>query len=93
MMPLFTRVVFLVVVITLIRRAASAPFSTTDLINLFGNPVKDIKEFFFKPKVNTFNTIHSELERPKMIEVPKKGARKCKTGLVRDIYGVCRDPW
>lgn len=90
MIPLFTRVVILVVVINLMHRAASAPFSTTDLINLFGNPVKDIKEFFFKPKVNE---THSGLHRPKMIEVPKKVARKCKTGLVRDMYGVCRDPW
>lgn len=87
----FTRVVFLVIVITLVRRVASAPFSTTDLINLFGNPIKDIKEFFFK---NKLNETHSGLNRPTMIEVPKKGVkRECKTGLVRDIYGVCRDPW
>lgn len=87
---MFTRVVFLAIVITLVRRAASAPFSTADLMNLFGNPIKDIKEFFFKPIVNE---TYSGLDRPKMIEVPKKGPRKCKTGLVRDIYGVCRDPW
>lgn len=90
MAPLFTRVVVLVVVITLVRRVAPAPFSTTDLITLFGNPIKDIKEFFFKPKVNETDF---GLESPKMIEVPKKTTRKCKTGLVRDIYGVCRDPW
>lgn len=87
---LIKRIVFLVVVISLVRRVATAPFSTTDLLNLFGNPIKDIKQFFFKPKVNE---THSGLHRPKMIEVPKKGVRKCKTGLVRDIYGVCRDPW
>lgn len=73
------------------------------LIDLFGNPIKDLQDTFENIKISLTKIPNTRKEdKPKktdednadtqMIEVPVN-AEKCRRGSVKDISGVCRTPW
>ncbi|CAB3236234.1 unnamed protein product [Arctia plantaginis] len=63
------------------------------IIDLFGNPVKDIKETYENLKKNILLQDEEDITTVKasMIEVPLNTER-CTGNTVKDINGVCRQP-
>lgn len=98
-----SRVVVYSILVNLLLQAAAAPFSTQDILNIFGNPVEDIKNTVFNElrtqelKMRTEKPIRKEDEADtKMIEVPpntESGRRRCTGGAQKDTNGVCRHPF
>lgn len=64
------------------------------IIDLFGNPIKDIKDTYKNLKKNLLleDDEPRTTIRASMIEVPLNTER-CTGNTVKDINGVCRQPW
>lgn len=84
--------------------AASTSFSGQFILDIFGNPIKDLKKAFIKSEeIPKTSSLREDLSRnkdkpldpqEKMIEVPRNIERpKCEVGRYVDANGVCRQPW
>lgn len=93
MTSVWARFIVISLTIHIISCAVSVPPGQL-IIDLFGNPIKDIKETYENLKKN----ILLEDDEPRttikasMIEVPLNTER-CTGDEVKDINGVCRQPW
>lgn len=93
-----TRFIALSLLVNLLVCAASSSFSGQFILDIFGNPVKDLRNTFIKTKETP--TANSVLDKSteggksdtKMIDVPPNTER-CDRGTVMDVNGVCRQPW
>lgn len=79
-----------IIFINLLLQTLALPLSNDDLMNVFGNPIKDFINFLSKHKVKDTN--EGLTDSPTMIDVPAN-VEKCPVGTFRDAYGVCREPW
>ncbi|KAI5632768.1 hypothetical protein NE865_14529 [Phthorimaea operculella] len=93
-MTLFVNhVVVILTVLNVLVFVNSSPFSTRDVLNIFGNPVKDLVNNFSK-EVGKNKTRGEDNPVESMINVPENTEnRECKAPHVKDMYGVCREPW
>ena len=98
-----TRLIVFSLLTCFLVTAACTSFTGQFIIDLFGNPIKDLKNTFMKqennPKTSSvredlYNTKGEGRTGGKMIEVPLNVERpKCENGLHVDMSGVCREPW
>ncbi|PZC82014.1 hypothetical protein B5X24_HaOG211570 [Helicoverpa armigera] len=99
MTSLSTRLIVFSLVINFLVCDASSSFSGKFLLEIFGNPIKDLENTFLKPKEEPrTSSVREEISheggdnpQTKMIDVPLNTER-CRAGLVMDINGVCRQP-
>lgn len=105
MISVFRRVVVLSVVLSLFICVSGAPISIQDILQIFGNPVRDFKNSFAQPSL--YNSTKSETiantttkkdedgpsDDTSMIEVPPNTAGCQEQGTYLDKSGVCRRPW
>lgn len=96
-----SRVVVFSIVVHLLLQTTAAPFSTQDILEIFGNPLEDIKNTIFTQIRNR----EMKNEKPqktrledepdnKMIEAPPNIIMtKCTDGTKKDSHGVCRYTW
>lgn len=96
-----TRIVVFTLIVNLLFRVAAAPFSAQDILDIFGNPFRDIKKSLVHGESQTnYNWSETTTEKireednadTKMIEVPPN-TKVCEDGAQRDTNGVCRHPW
>lgn len=86
------------IVIYLLVPVSAAPISTKDFLDIFENPITSFVNAISPKKsvknVETGTTEQHGEDNPagKMIDVPINTDR-CKYGTVKDVNGVCRDPW
>lgn len=96
-----TRFIVFSFLVNLLACAATRTFTGQFLLDIFGNPIKDLENTFLNSPETT--TVKSEREKnsgesdggksdTKMIDVPPN-AERCSSGTVMDINGVCRQPW
>lgn len=97
------RMVVFTLIVNLLFRVDAAPFSAQDILDIFGNPLEDIKPLLpsLTAELNsevllttsTTEKVRNEDEADtKVIDVPPNTA-SCKSGDQKDLNGVCREPW
>lgn len=97
-----TRFIVFSLLISFLVCAASTSFSGQFILDIFGNPIKDLENTFIKPEkpeAPKTSSVREDLSanngdnsRPKMIDVPLN-IERCGAGLTMDVNGVCRQPW
>ncbi|CAD0198849.1 unnamed protein product [Chrysodeixis includens] len=96
-----TRFIVFSFLVNLLACAAARSFTGQFILEIFGNPIKDLEDTFFNlPETTTYkseqekNSAESDGGKSdtKMIDVPPNAVR-CTSGTVMDINGVCRQPW
>nr|BAJ21210.1 insect cytokine precursor uENF1 [Mamestra brassicae] len=96
-----TRFIIFSLLISFLVCAASTSFTGQFILDIFGNPIKDLKNTFVKPEKkggSKTSSVREDLSadganpKPKMIDVPRN-IERCGAGLAMDVNGVCRQPW
>lgn len=91
MTPPCARIVVFVIVIHLLITVNG--FSTKDFLDIFENPVSNFINAVSPKKIaKNIESSSEDKTEGSMIDVPINTDR-CKDGKVKDVNGVCREPW
>jgi hypothetical protein len=92
MTPPCTRVAVFGIVIYLLLPVNCAPISAKDFLDVFENPVSNFINAISPKSTKKIENNGKVKAGESMIDVPINTDR-CKNDKVKDVNGVCREPW